>query len=80
MEIDLSSPAERVACALDQAIEWRGKPQAIRSDNSPEHISIKLTLWAENTFCQETGSKMLTSSATTEPYGMTGWNITCLNQ
>ncbi len=33
--------------ALDQVIEWRGKPQAIRSDNGPEYISSKLILWAE---------------------------------
>jgi putative transposase len=47
MEIDLSLPAERVMRALDQVIERRGKPQAIRSDNGPEYISTKLTLWAE---------------------------------
>ena len=47
MEIDLSLPAERVVRALDQVIEWRGKPQAIRSDNGPEFISAKLTAWAE---------------------------------
>lgn len=47
MEIDFSLPAERVARALDQVIEWRGKPQAIRSDNGPEFISAKLTGWAE---------------------------------
>ena len=39
MEIDLSLPAERVVRTLDQVIEWRGKPQAIRSDNGPEYIS-----------------------------------------
>ena len=47
MDIDLSLPAERVVRALDQVIEWRGKPQAIRSDNGPEYISSKLILWAE---------------------------------
>ena len=47
MDIDLSLPAERVVRALDQVIEWRGKPQAIRSDNGPEYISSKLVLWAE---------------------------------
>lgn len=47
MEIDLSLPAERVVRALDQVIEWRGKPQAIRSDNGPEFISAKLAAWAE---------------------------------
>lgn len=33
--------------ALDQVTEWRGKPQAIRSDNRPEYISSKLVLWVE---------------------------------
>ncbi len=47
MDIDLSLPAERVVRALDQVIEWRGKPLAIRSDNGPEYISSKLVLWAE---------------------------------
>ena len=47
MDIDLSLPAERVVRALDQVIEWRGKPQVIRSDNGPEYISSKLVLWAE---------------------------------
>ncbi|WP_116827754.1 MULTISPECIES: IS3 family transposase [Pseudomonas syringae group] len=47
MEIDLSLPAERVVRALEQVIEWRGKPQAIRSDNGPEFISTKLAEWAQ---------------------------------
>ncbi|MBN0537403.1 transposase family protein, partial [Pseudomonas aeruginosa] len=47
MDIDLSLPAERVVRALDQIIEWRGKPLVIRSDNGPEYISSKLVLWAE---------------------------------
>ena len=47
MEIDLSLPAERVVRALDQVIEWRGKPQAIRSDSGPEFVSTKLAEWAE---------------------------------
>ena len=33
IEIDFSLPAERVVRALNQIIEWRGKPQAIRVDN-----------------------------------------------
>jgi putative transposase len=45
-EIDLSLPASRVIKALNQVIEWRGKPQAIRSDNGPEYISHKLANWA----------------------------------
>ena len=47
IEIDFSLPTERVIRALDQIIEWRGKPRAIRSDNGPEYISHKLAAWAE---------------------------------
>jgi putative transposase len=36
IEADLSLPAARVVRALDQLIEWRGVPQVIRCDNSPE--------------------------------------------
>ena len=44
-EIDLSLPASRVIQALNQVIEWRGKPQVIRSDNGPEYISQILADW-----------------------------------
>lgn len=47
MEIDFSLPSERVTRALDQLIEWRGKPAMIRCDNGPEYISSTLTVWAE---------------------------------
>lgn len=47
MEIDLSLPAERVVRTLEQIIEWRGKPQAIRSDNGPEYIGHTVRSWAE---------------------------------
>ncbi len=47
IDIDLSLPAERVVRALDQVIEWRGKPLTIRSDNGPEYIGNTLTRWAE---------------------------------
>ena len=33
IEVDFSLPAERVIRALEQVIEWRGKPQALRCDN-----------------------------------------------
>jgi len=39
IEADFSLPALRVIRALDQVIEWRGKPKRIRSDNGPEYIS-----------------------------------------
>ena len=43
MEIDFSLLAQRVIRALDQTIEWRGKPSSIRCDNGPEYISKLLT-------------------------------------
>jgi len=48
IEVDLSLPSLRVARALDQIIEWRGKPTAIRCDNGPEYISQMLADWAED--------------------------------
>lgn len=47
IEVDFSLPAERVIRALDQVIEWRGKPLQIRCDNGPEYIRHLLTHWAE---------------------------------
>ena len=35
IEVDLSLPSARVIRALEQVIEWRGKPAAIRFDNGP---------------------------------------------
>ena len=46
-EIDCSLPSVRVTRALDQVIEWRGKPSAIRSDNGPEYISSTVRDWAD---------------------------------
>jgi putative transposase len=47
IEVGFSLPAERVIRALDQIIEWRGQPAAIRCDNGPEYISDLLQKWAE---------------------------------
>ena len=47
IEVDFSLPAECVIRSLDQIIEWRGKPMAIRVDNGPEYVSGKLMEWAE---------------------------------
>ena len=46
MEVDFSLPAERVIRALEQIIDWRGKPALIRCDNGPEYISGALATWA----------------------------------
>jgi len=47
IEIDFSLPAGRVIRSLDRIIEWRGKPEVIRSDNGPEYVSHLLAAWAE---------------------------------
>ncbi len=47
IEVDFSLPSERVIRALNQIIEWRGKPRAIRCDNGPEYVSGKLIAWAQ---------------------------------
>lgn len=47
IEVDFSLPAERVIRSLNQIIEWRGKPKAIRVDNGPEYTSGKLMAWAD---------------------------------
>jgi putative transposase len=48
IEVDFSLPAERVIRSLEQIIEWRGKPDAIRCDNGPEYVSARLQFWADN--------------------------------
>ena len=47
IEVDFSLPAERVVRRLNQIIEWRGKPKAIRFDNGREYVSGKLMEWTE---------------------------------
>lgn len=46
IDVDLSMPALRVIRSLEQVIEWRGKPSALRCDNGPEYISSALVHWA----------------------------------
>ena len=46
IEVDLSLPSARVVRALDQVIEWRGKPAALRCDNGPEYLNQTLVDWA----------------------------------
>lgn len=47
IEADFSLPSERVIRVLEQVMEWRGKPKAIRCDNGPEYVSHHLQAWAE---------------------------------
>jgi putative transposase len=37
----------RVVRCLEQVMEWRGRPGAIRMDNGPEYVSHTLVSWAE---------------------------------
>jgi putative transposase len=46
--IDTSIPGARVVRTLDQLIEWRGKPQAIRVDNGPEYLSQVFADWCQS--------------------------------
>ena len=46
IEVDFSLPSARVIRALEQIIEWRGKPKAIRCDNGPENVSGLIQRWA----------------------------------
>jgi putative transposase len=48
IEVDFSLPTLRVIRALNQIIEWRGKPKVIRCDNGPEYISQQLLDWAKD--------------------------------
>ena len=47
IEVDFSLPSERIMRSLNQIIEWRGKPKALRCDNGPEFISEKFKEWAK---------------------------------
>lgn len=47
IEVDFSLPAHRVIRALEQIIQWRGKPKQLRCDNGPEYVSTRLARWAE---------------------------------
>lgn len=46
IDVDLSMPSARVIRSLEQVIEWRGKPAAIRCDNGLEYISNEMIKWA----------------------------------
>lgn len=45
IKVDFSLPANRVVRTLEQLIEWKGKPAAIRCDNGPEYTGKILMSW-----------------------------------
>lgn len=46
--IDTSIPSGRVVRTLDQLVEWRGRPNAIRVDNGPEYLSQIFADWCRD--------------------------------
>jgi putative transposase len=46
--IDSSLPSTRIIAELEKLIEWRGKPDKIRSDNGPEFIASAMEEWCSN--------------------------------
>jgi hypothetical protein len=61
--------SSRVICSLEQIIEWRGKPSALRCDKGSEYISQGLVDWAAtkkspcSIFSQASLRRMLVFSA-----------------
>lgn len=47
IKVDFSLHAERVVRSLNQIIEWRGQPQAIRVENGPEYFNGTLMVSAK---------------------------------
>ncbi len=47
IDVNFSLPSLRVIRSLEQIIEWRGQPKAIRCDNGPEYLSAELVRWAD---------------------------------
>lgn len=47
IEVDLGLPCERIIRSLEQIIEWRGRPCAIRCDNGSEMRSGTFQTWAQ---------------------------------
>ena len=75
IEVDFSLPALRVISSLEQIIEWRVRPAALRCDNGPEHISAELVAWANRmriTLIYIRPGK-LTQNALIELLDMNGW-------
>lgn len=48
IEIDYSMPTARVIRALEEIIEFRGKPIRLRMDNGPEFISALFEIWCRS--------------------------------
>ena len=49
IEVDLSLPSIRITRALDQIIEWGGRPRVLRLDNGSEMSSAEFPAWVSGT-------------------------------
>lgn len=80
IEVDFSLPANRVVRILEQHIEWKGKPAAIRCDNGPEYTGKVLMSWAaqQNITLRFIQPGKPQQNAYTGRCVMTGWASTCL--
>ena len=84
IDVDFSLPSERVIRSLNQFIECRGAPTAIRCDNCPDYISATTAEWAKKRgirieFIQSAiHSRMLMWKDITVLCVMIGWRITYL--
>lgn len=83
IDVDFSLPALRVIRALNQVIEWCGKPLTIRCDNGSEYVREALRDLAAqqeglrcNLSSQESSNRTPISSGITELLDMTGWFTT----
>ncbi len=45
--VDTSLPAQRVIRKMEKLLEWRGKPEKIRSDSGTEFIAESVRSWCE---------------------------------
>ena len=48
IEVDFSFPAYKVVKLVERVIEWRGKPEEIRTDNGTEFIAKDFEVFCEN--------------------------------
>jgi len=81
MEDNFSLPSEQVIREFKQIISWRGKPQVMRCENGPEHISAAIQNWATDWGIkplQRSGGGLTTTTVETWPWAdslqNSGWH------
>jgi hypothetical protein len=73
MDVNFPLPSERVICELEQIISWRGKQQAIRSENGPAYIisAIQNVESGRNIFGEVSHREPIMSTGSTGRYHIT---------